>query len=169
MSDNDVTKQLMAEIAVTREDIARAKQYVLKSKHSRTSAIVEDWLSEQKFNVGATVNLDDPNRSGFVSLLARSYSLRMALYMAVWELVTANELLPAGPPERWDASVSYKHSRGAGPIDTPGLSCTFLGGFHRPPPVACMPTDPDIFLEGVDCSTCSVESFGRLRLSNHVP
>jgi hypothetical protein len=110
-------------------------------------------LSEQKLNVGATVNLDDPNRSGFVSRLARSYSLRMALYMAVWELVTANELLPAGPPQPWEPSLGYKTSYGSGSIDTPGLSCTFLDGFHRPPPVAGMSTDPDIFLEGVNCRT----------------
>jgi hypothetical protein len=131
VSDDEVTRQLMAEIAVSREDIARAKQYLLKSKHTRSSSAVDDWLNEQKLNVGATVNLDDPNCSSFVSTLARSYSLRMALYMAVWELVATNILLPAGQPQRWEPSLGYKHSHGGGPIHTPDLSKLLRCSFRK--------------------------------------
>lgn len=151
MSPNEAGARIAQKVAVTREDIARAKDFVLqRSRVTGTDRLAHEWLTEQTADVRDVINTDAADCDAVVESVARAFSLRMALYMAVWELSTVGELLPAHTVSEWKPSLTYMTPRGAGGILVPGVNCFYLPEFFRPPAVTGVPADPDIFLTGVD-------------------
>jgi hypothetical protein len=153
MSPEEAGKQITAAIAVTREDIARAKAWLAKSEGGRTHELVEEWLTEQKLVVPKEVNTDLPNCGELLVPIARAYSVRLAFYQAVWELVNAGELIAAGLPASWEASLGYRTPHYGGGIPLKKVRCSFPQPIERMPLPSGVPADPDIFLQGIDCKT----------------
>lgn len=153
MTQHEAGKQLEDQVAITREDVARAKNYLLQRDHSNTTTLADEWLSEQRLDVPKEINIDAADCAEKLTAIARSYSVRLALYQAVWELVATGELIPSHPAVQWRPGLSYRTSHMAGGIPLPNVACFYLPHIHRPPVVAGMATDPDIFLQGIDCKT----------------
>ena len=146
MNDQDATKKLMSAVAVTREDIARAKTYVLASGAGKTDELADRWLQEQDLGIPRSIDGDAPNLTG----VARAISVRLALYQAIWELVAASELIPADSTARWQPVMDYKFQR-YGTGLRPNITCSYPSRVERPPLVSEPATDPDVFLQGVNC------------------
>lgn len=153
MAPNEAGQLIASLVAVTREDIARAKSYVLQQNVCKTNTLVHQWLTEQKAESRDVINTGAPDSPDVLAAVARAFSLRIALYMAVWELVTAGQLLPCHSVSEWKPDFTYKNSHGSGGLPIPRVSCYFLPEFFRPPTISGVPGDPDVFLQGIDCKT----------------
>jgi hypothetical protein len=155
MSTDEAEKLLLAAVAVTREDIARAKAWLLNSGGGRTDHLVEDWLAEQKATLprNATIDLMAPDPSDQIAGYARAFSVRLAFYQAQWELISAGEMFPAEGAGSWTASLGFRSGGHSGGLRLNNLGCSFPGGVERPPLAPEASADPDVFLRGVDCKT----------------
>jgi hypothetical protein len=150
MSPDEAGKQILFALNVAREDVARAKNWLLKCEVGHTHELVDRWLAEQKLVVPKDVNTDLPNCADLLGPIARAYSVRLAFYQAVWELVGVGELIPAGPPASWEASLAYKTSGHGGGIPLKKVRCSYPQTIERAPLTSGASIDPDIFLEGID-------------------
>ena len=155
MSTDEADKQVLSAVAVTREDIARAKAWLLNSGGGRTDQLVEDWLAAQRATVplNAKVELMSPDCPGQIAGYARAFSVRLAFYQAQWELISAGELFPIEGAGSWTASLGFRSGGHSGGLRLNNLVCSFPGGVQRPPLAPEPSSDPDIFLRGVDCKT----------------
>lgn len=155
MSPDEAGKRVHEAVAVTREDIARAKAWVLQSEGGRTDHLVDQWLAEQKAEVplNAKVDLMAADSDDQIANYARGFSVRLAFYQALWELISAAELFPAESYSAWSASLGFKSGGHSGGLPLKGLGCPFPQGVHRPPLAPQTSTDPDIFLRGVNSKT----------------
>jgi hypothetical protein len=150
MNDQDATKKLTSAVAVTREDIARAKTYLLASGAGKTDELADRWLQEQNLGIPRSIDGDAPNLADVLTGVARAISVRLALYQAIWELIAAAELIPADSTARWQPVMDYRFQR-YGTGLRPNIACSYPSGVERPPLVSEPATDPDIFLQGVNC------------------
>lgn len=155
MSPDEASKRVCESIAVTREDIARAKAWVLRSECGRIDHLVDQWLAEQKAEVplNAKVDLMAADPGDEIANYARAFSIRLAFYQAVWELVSAAELFPAESYNAWSASLGFKSGGHSGGLQLKNLGCPFPLSVHRPLLASQPPTDPDVFLRGVNSKT----------------
>jgi hypothetical protein len=64
----------------------------------------------------------------------------------------AGELIPSGPPGEWKPVLEYKTTHYAGGIPLT-ITCPYPQSFAHPPLISGEPSDPDIFLKGIDCKT----------------
>jgi hypothetical protein len=147
MTREEASKQLISAVIVTREDIARAKQLIVTASETDTDGLAEEWLTGQVGDVPKQIDLHAATIDDNVGLLARAYSLRLAYYQAVWELVPACELLPSGT-ESWRPSVDAHDPSGTGGLQLDSISCVFPHFIQRPPLRSNPQTDPDVFLQG---------------------
>jgi hypothetical protein len=150
MLPQEASDRLVAAVLVTREDIARAKAYVLQAKESGTDALAELWLQEQGEKIPKEIDIDSSAAPEVLRLIARTCSLRLAMYQAVGELVAAGELIPAGQPETWQPHLTWRTQHGGGGLTLDRINCAFPAKIHQPPLASQPPTDPDIFLQGLD-------------------
>ncbi len=51
MSPEEASKQIMAEMNVTREDVTRGPSWLLKAELGQTHELVDKWLTDQKLVV----------------------------------------------------------------------------------------------------------------------
>jgi hypothetical protein len=153
MSPEEASKLIIAAMNVTREDVARAKNWLQKAEVGQTHEIVDRWLHEQKLVVPREVNTEMPNCGDDLLPIARAYSVRLAFYQAVWELVNIGELIPAGPSTSWEASLASKTSHYLCGIPLKNVRCSFPQIIERAPFTSAASTDPDIFLDGICCGT----------------
>jgi hypothetical protein len=152
MSDSDAVRMLFDTLNVTREDIARAKQWALANHDDRTEVLVEQWLRGQKSEVdrNAQVDLMSPEAPDRVTHHARCFSVRLAYYQALWELVAAGELFLMEGASVWTAALQYQSGGQAGGLDVRGLTCSFPQRVQRPPLAPAVSADPDVFLKGMN-------------------
>jgi hypothetical protein len=153
MSPDEASEKIVASVTVTREDIARAKAFALQAKESGTNALAEQWLNAQNCSAPREVQLESAEAGDVLALIARSYSLRMALYQAVWELINAGELIPAGTASEWQANVSWRTPRGGGGLALGRINFPYPPKTYRPPLAAKPPLDVDVFLQGIDSAS----------------
>jgi hypothetical protein len=154
--NNDEALRLLAEtVKVTREDIARAKAWLVQTKGGTTQQLVEGWLTPQQavVPVNASVDLYADDSAEQIAKYARAFSLRLAFHQAQWELIAAGELFPCDTFDYWQASLGYRHQGYSGGLGIKGIDCSFPRTVMCPPLANIPPTDPDIFLRGVDCTT----------------
>jgi hypothetical protein len=111
------------------------------------------WLAQQGVVSPRQVDNDAADCAEQLANFARGCSLRLAFYQAVAELVAAGELISAGPPTFWQASLDYRTSRGGGAIPLGPITCSYPATIERPPLTPDPANDPDIFLEDVDFGT----------------
>lgn len=153
MTADHAAQQLLSQVVITQPDVARAKTFVMQTELTTVDSIVDQWLHEQNVPKRDVVNTDAADCPDALAVIARHFSLRMAMYQAIWELVSACELLPASPPNTWSSNVTNRTSHYSGALLQKPVTFVRLTEVHKPPPVAAMTTDPDIFLQGVNCAT----------------
>lgn len=159
MNPHDASRKLLSQINVTREDIARAKHFIVAAIGSAatetgTPDLAEQWLQREGAAVptGIIVNIEEPGADDALTRLSRGYSLRLGFYQAIWELVAACEVLP-GAPARWEANAGWRDSHYSAGLEINSINCLFPSAIKRPPLVSAPATDPDVFLQGADCVT----------------
>jgi hypothetical protein len=153
MSPDQAASNIHSAVEVTREDIARAKTWITQAAIARTPEMADAWLRAQGIDVPRSVETDSPSCPDLLRTIARAYSLHLAFYQAVCELVAAGEMIPADAPTKWEASLEYRTQHGAGPIPLKHIRCYFPQAIDRPPLTSAVPADTDIFLKGIDCAT----------------
>ena len=155
MNANEASRLLEETVKVTREDIARAKAWLVQAKRRTTQQLVEEWLTLQQavlpLNANVDLNADDITEQ--IAKNARAFSIRLAFHQAQWELIASGELFPCDSFDYWHASLGHHEQRYSGGLDIKGIGCSFPKAVMCPPLTTKPPTDPDIFLKGVDCTS----------------
>lgn len=154
-----VLKYLQQNTSVKREDVARAKQYVMTQTAGGTLGLADRWLAEQNSSAPEVLFLRAEHFQQSLEGLARSISLRKALFQAVWELISSGDLVPVGECKTWTPQVGYdtrgggysNSERGGLPLDS--ITFPYVTEVFRLPRPGGLPTDADIFLRGIDCTT----------------
>src|SRR5437762_1675957 len=82
MTPDEASQNLASAIEVTREEIARAKHFILGNGLGHTDTIAQGWVQTQVGNVPNEVTIDSATVSDALALLAQAYSLRLAFYQA---------------------------------------------------------------------------------------
>jgi hypothetical protein len=124
---------ILSTIAVTREDITRAKEWVMPQKESHVRTLVDKWLDEQGLPLPKFVNAEDPKSKQSLGNVSKSYSLRLAFYQALWELISVGDLFPSGPAIEWSAqSIDYHTSRSRSGVDLRKLTSSHPERIERP-------------------------------------
>jgi len=154
MNTDEAEKRLREGIVVTREDIARAKAWLISEGGGRTDHLVESWLGLQTATVPITskVDLMSPESGDQIARYARAFSVRLAFHQAQWELIASAEMFPAESPSTWEPSLEYNCSGISGDLNLKGLGCSYPPTIVRPPLASAMSADPDIFPLGISCS-----------------
>ena len=153
MSTDQASNIVISAVSVTREDIARAKSWIMESSGVNARGMCDDWLRHQGFAAIGKINTDAEDATDILKAAARQFSVRLAFYQATWELVSAGVFFPPQSIDRWEPNLDYQTSHYGGGIDVKKLGCTFPSRLERLPLAAAGPSDPDIFLKGVDCAT----------------
>lgn len=152
MSSENAGNFIDEHMLITREDIARAKSWISKLPNGNAEPHAGQWLKEQGLEVPRNVNTDAPEVEEQLAGIARAYSLRRAFYQALFELASTCDILLTGDISRWEPSLCYSTQRGAGGIETKKVACYAPTRFERFPLPEGIPSDPDIFLDGIDCA-----------------
>jgi hypothetical protein len=98
-----------------------------------------------------SVNAEDPGSKQSLGNVSKSYSLRLAFYQALWELISVGALFPSGPAVEWSAnSIDYHTTRSRSGIDLRKLTSSHPERIERPYLVPIVSGDVDIFLKGLD-------------------
>jgi len=153
MHIEEATENILAAVRVTREDITRAKAFILQSTESDVAALADQWLQAQNYTAPKDIYLESVDVVETIDLIARSFSLRMALYQAVWELSNAGEVLVAGSPSLWKGSATWSTPRGGGGLGLDQINCSYPAKILKPPLTNEIALDLDIFLQGLDCAS----------------
>jgi hypothetical protein len=146
-------QQVVSELSIKREDIARAKDWLINFTGTNVSGMVDEWLRQQAVVEVREVNIQADNCGDVLSTVARAYSVRLAFYHALWELVAAGVLVSTGSTGTWEAPLSYRTPHGAGGIPVRQISCPFPDRIHRLVGANTWPLDTDVFLKGIDCNS----------------
>src|SRR5436309_963061 len=133
MTNNEAGQRVLSNIKVTREDVARAKAWLVKANDTSTQELADEWLTEQRLIVPKEVDLLHPNCEEELISIARAYSMRLAFYQAVAELVANTELIAAGSPTYWEGNLAGKYGGSKGAIPLKGLRCSFPQLIERMP------------------------------------
>lgn len=153
MSIENAAQHVINAVSVKREDIARAKDWLINFSGTNTSGMVEEWLRQQGIVDIRVVNPQADDCSDHLTSIARAYSVRLAFYHAVWELIASGFIVSSGSVSAWEAPLEYRTSHGAGGIPVRQINCPFPDRIHRLAVGTDRPLDADVFLKGVDCST----------------
>ena len=152
MSPEEAATHVHAVLSVTREDIARAKNWLVLQPGSNTLGMAEEWLREQNLVEVKDVDTDSADCEDILTRAARTFSVHLAFFQAVNELVSAAELFAAGGVTRWAPYINYKTRHGGGGIPIK-VHCSIPDKIERPSLPSSAPVDPDIFLKGIDSKT----------------
>lgn len=153
MSPEQAGKFVRAAVRVSREDIARAKNWLVQNcKGPRTTELADNWLHVQNLVVPRKIDTDAPDCEDILAVAAKAFSVRLAFLQAINEMVAAGELIPSAPPSQWKAHLDYQtsHYGGCIPVD---IACSYPERVESPPFASSEPVDTDIFLSGVDCKS----------------
>src|SRR5262245_28448234 len=110
MTPEQAGAAITSHISVMREDIARAKSWILRASGTNVSGMADEWLRCQQFAEIRTVNTDAADCPEILTGIARTYSSRLSFLRAIWELINAGLLVPAGGNEYWQPQLEYKTS-----------------------------------------------------------
>lgn len=156
MSPEEFSDKLISAVAVKREDITRAKQYSFIAEETDVNALADMWIKSNDYSIPTEVDIDSQVVEDYLNFIARAYSLRLALYQAIAELIAAGELIPADSIEIWQPHITWRTPRGGGGINIKKIKCPFPRRIYRPPLSAPPSSDIDIFLQGIDCSSLHI-------------
>lgn len=154
-----VLKYLQQAIKVRREDVARAKQFVMKQTMPSVQGMADRWLAEQKATPPSTLFTRSEEYQQSLESLGQSICLRFALYQAVWELISSGMIAAVGHCATWEPQVSYDTAGGGysssarGGIPLQSITFPYVTEIFRLPGAERIPAATDIFLQGINCST----------------
>jgi hypothetical protein len=151
LSDADGGQLVLDSALVTREDIARAKDFILAEAHREngTAVLASEWIEAQVGRLATEVRMDAEGAADSLQKHGRSAGLRLAFYQAVWELISSAQLLPAGATSGWAGpDITSRTSHGQNGLRIPGrLRCPFPEKIALPPLARSLPSsDVDVFL-----------------------
>lgn len=150
MSPDDVPKYLKSHLVILREDIARAKEFISKLPSGRAENQATAWLKAQGVEEAARIQSNSDEQ---LLQLARAYSLRKAFYQAIFELVANGDLILVESPTKFAPRVQFMEGNcqwEAGPLE---MGFAEPHSFERLSLPDDPPSDPDVFLQGVDCKS----------------
>ena len=104
--------------------------FILAASEPKTPTLAEQWVRDAIGSIPTEVELHSATADDTLSILARAFSLRLAFYQAIWELVCACELFP-GSIESWRASVTWRTSHAAGGLQLDTVNSLFPGTVQR--------------------------------------
>lgn len=154
MSPDEIPKFIRSKLLVLREDMARAKAYLIKLPSGRAESLAGTWLKEQGFEQPGQINARDDAQ---IEQLIRAYSLRKAFYQALFELVASGDMIITEPLSKFEPTLGF--DEGGQFVRTTWEAQKQDMGFAEPHAFQKislpddMPTDPDIFLDGIDCKS----------------
>jgi hypothetical protein len=155
MTPDEASSRIESTLLIQHGDIMRAKYYILQGIESyiplNTDKLALQWLQSNNLTIPKEIEIDSLDASDRLDQIAHAYSLRLALFQAVTELVSAGELIPATSPELWQANLTWKTSRGGGGLHFNKINYPVPTVIFRTPFVRQQPIDTDIFLQGIDC------------------
>jgi hypothetical protein len=152
MHETEASKYLQEAVSVTREDISRGKDYLLKTASGAINEIADQWLREQNLSIPQAIDGDASNVKDVLDSFARAINVKLALFQAAWELIASGELICTGAATGWKPSANYKSLGYLGGV-------RLQAGYTHPSHVERLPLvndraiDTDIFLQEVDCKT----------------
>jgi hypothetical protein len=130
-SSEEVKSLLLKSIAVLREDIARAKHWIVDAPGTNTNGMAIKWLKQQGFEDSYKIDLEATDHMDCINVAARSFSLRLAFYQACWELINFGLLVPANCFASWSTTLGTTTSHHDQPLtrhDQPGAGTQLHGG-----------------------------------------
>lgn len=152
MTPDEASKRIVAAVQVVPEDVARAKDYILRAPDSDTDtdALAGRWVSDQMGGPPAReIVTDAASAPDECDRYARASSVRLAFYQAVWDLVNAGVLWPSGS-SGWSASLTARHAQGGEGLAVESIRTHFPVKVVRP--LLTRAEDPkadlDLFLKG---------------------
>jgi hypothetical protein len=154
MDQNQVPQKLQAAISIKREDIARAKQFIMTQSNCFTEGLAEPWLQEQKITSVSVINFLADDAQQQIETVAREYSVLFALLQAVWELIASGDVVPVEACKPWKPQLGFNASRpGAsgsqsGQFQLHNITFPYIPQFYRLK--QDVPADTDIFLSGIN-------------------
>ncbi|MCA9052927.1 MAG: hypothetical protein KDA75_03775 [Planctomycetaceae bacterium] len=157
MTPEEAPKSIRSKLIVLREDISRAKSYLIKHATGRAENLAAAWLNEQGIEQPDQINTDHEDQ---IQNIIRAYSLRKAFYQAVFELVASGDMILTEATTKFEPSLGFTQ----GSSSQFGIRMTMQAekydmGFAEPhsfQKIALpddMPSDPDIFLNGINCTS----------------
>ncbi len=152
MHEQEANAFLEEAVAVTREDIARGKDYLLNAGRGATDELADQWLREQHLAIPKEIRGDAPNVKDVLDCVGRAISVKLALFQAASELIASGDFISGGTVSSWQPTVDYWHLGYGGGVRLKN-SYTFPSRIERLPLISERSIDPDIFLQGVDCKT----------------
>src|SRR4051794_4701763 len=104
MAPEEVVKLIRTQLQVMREDVARAKSYIVKQLSGRAENLAGMWLKEQGIAEPTRINIQDKAQ---IEHVIRAYSLRKAFYQAVFELVASGDMILTEPVTKFEPSIGF--------------------------------------------------------------
>ena len=152
-SERDFPKLVKDAVSVRREDIALAKQFILKDGYFGTDGILSRWFTPLKFQTPDWIVAPSPELQDTICSIARGYSLRLALYQAIWELIASGEVAPLAVAKVWVPEIGYQIHNMRSKMQIESVKTYYVPEILRLPRAEGIATDTDIFLQGIDCTT----------------
>jgi hypothetical protein len=153
MFDSQAAEFVQSKILLLREDVARAKNWLLGKPGGGTDELAVQWLSSHQLCEPAEIDGTSSEVEEALKSLARAISLRLSFYQAVAELVGEGVMIAAYYPKRWDAAVVYRSRGYRGALTFRGIGCSYPERIERSPFGSDAILDVDVFLQGIDCTS----------------
>lgn len=153
VDERELVEQVEKAVVVRREDIVRAKQFIIQDKASNTDGIVKHWFSAVKISSPDLLVFPSSDLSNGIADTAREFSLQIAVYQAVWELIASGEVVAIAPVKDWLPGFSFRIHNMSTSRHIDSLKTYFIPEIYRLPRVESPPRDADVFLEGVGVAT----------------
>lgn len=152
MDEKQACRRIEAAIVPTREDVARAKQWLARNPDGDVASLADRWLSEHGHAAPSSLDLAAADCEERLDQVARVFGVRVAFFQAVWELVAACELIATEPATEWRPGLAFSNNGYRG-----GLDLFRNRKVYHPRMIARAwsgptdATDVDLFLGGVEC------------------
>lgn len=157
MTPEEAPKFIRNSLSVLREDIARAKSYLVKHPTGRAENLAGSWLKEQGIEQPGQINTDHDEQ---IQNIIRAYSLRKAFYQAVFELVASGEIILTEATTKFEPSLGFSQGgssqfgmRSFTQAEKLDMGFAEPHSFQKISLPDDMPSDPDIFLDGINCAS----------------
>lgn len=147
MTPPEAERFILDRAGVNRVDVVAAKHFIAKAPDSDTLALAQGFVHQRLGDLSHTVALDGTLVEETLATHARAIAMRLAVFQATWELVTAALLFPAGPAVGWTPSLGWSTRNGAGGFRLDSIRFNYPEKVVRP--VVEAPSalsDADLFL-----------------------
>jgi len=104
MSPEEIPNYIRNNLTVLREDIARAKSYLIKHVNGRAENLAASWLKDQGIEQPYQINTDNEAQ---IQSIVLAFSLRKAFYQAVFELVASGDIVLTEAVTKFEPSLGF--------------------------------------------------------------